>query len=109
MREAGDVVAERRGLRRMHARPGLLPSCASQNPRDLSLGRLSISSQVLDNVCRVRHVTKVGRIATRNRMLGIVLQSQLLSHSLRHIHKDRTTPRPSRKLCNWATPVRGGR
>ena len=32
MREAGDVVAERRGLRRTHARPGLLPSLRLSEP-----------------------------------------------------------------------------
>jgi len=32
VREAGDVVAERRGLRRTHARPGLLPSLRLSEP-----------------------------------------------------------------------------
>jgi len=32
VREAGDVVAERRGLQRTHARPGLLPSLRLSEP-----------------------------------------------------------------------------
>jgi len=67
VREAGDVVAERRGLRRTHARPGLLPSLRLSKPRDLSLGRLS--DRPADNLSRelVEDVNEMNCLSSKSR------------------------------------------